>query len=165
MEKGIREAMAGGVVAGYPVMDVKVTLVDGSYHEVDSSDLAFKIAGSMGFKKAFSEAKPVILEPIMTMDISVPDDCVGDVVSDLNRKRGKILGMEPSANKFQIIKALVPAAECAKYASDLRSISRGRGHFTSRFSHYEEAPAKTQADLIAKYDALKAAGQLQDRTS
>lgn len=165
VEKGIREAMAGGVVAGYPVMDVKVTLVDGSYHEVDSSDLAFKIAGSMGFKKAFQEANPIILEPIMSMEINVPDDCVGDVVSDLNRKRGKILGMEPTANKHQVVKALVPAAECAKYASDLRSISRGRGFFSQKFSHYEEAPAKTQADLIAKYEALKAAGQLQDRTT
>ena len=160
VEKGIREAMAAGVIAGYPVMDVKVTLVDGSYHEVDSSDLAFKIAGSMGFKKGFTEARPVILEPIMTMEISIPDDCVGDVVSDLNRKRGKILGMEPGAGKSQTVKALVPASETAKYASDLRSISRGRGHFTSRFSHYEEAPAKTQADLTAKYGALKAAGEL-----
>jgi elongation factor G len=160
VEKGIREAMAGGVIAGYPVMDIKVTLVDGSYHEVDSSDLAFKIAGSMGFKKAFSEARPVILEPVMTMEIIIPDDCVGDIVSDLNRKRGKILGMEPGAGKTQIVKALVPASESSKYASDLRSVSRGRGHFTSRFSHYEEAPPKTQADLVAKYVALKAAGEL-----
>lgn len=160
VEKGIREAMAAGVIAGYPVMDVKVTLVDGSYHEVDSSDLAFKIAGSMGFKKAFSEARPVILEPVMTMEISIPDDCVGDIVSDLNRKRGKILGMEPGAGKTQTVKALVPASESSKYASDLRSVSRGRGHFTSRFSHYEEAPPKTQADLVAKYVALKAAGEL-----
>jgi elongation factor G len=148
------------VIAGYPVMDIKVTLVDGSYHEVDSSDLAFKIAGSMGFKKAFSEARPVILEPVMTMEIIIPDDCVGDIVSDLNRKRGKILGMEPGAGKTQIVKALVPASESSKYASDLRSVSRGRGHFTSRFSHYEEAPPKTQADLVAKYVALKAAGEL-----
>lgn len=160
VEKGIREAMAGGVIAGYPVMDIKVTLVDGSYHEVDSSDLAFKIAGSMGFKKAFSEARPVILEPVMTMEIIIPDDCVGDIVSDLNRKRGKILGMEPGAGKTQTVKALVPASESSKYASELRSVSRGRGHFTSRFSHYEEAPPKTQADLVAKYVALKAAGEL-----
>ncbi len=164
VDKGIREAMGGGVIAGYPVMDVKVTLFDGSYHEVDSSDLAFKIAGSMGFKKAFTEARPVILEPIMTMEINVPDDCVGDVVSDLNKKRGKILGMEQGTGKSQIIKALVPSSETAKYASDLRSISRGRGHFTSRFSHYEEAPAKTQTDLVSRYEQLKAAGQLQERT-
>lgn len=164
IEKGIRETMSGGVIAGYPVMDVKVTLYDGSYHEVDSSDMAFKIAGSMGFKKAFSEARPVILEPIMNLDITVPDDCVGDIVSDLNKRRGKILGMDPAANKHQTIRASVPSSEISKYASDLRSISRGRGAFTARFSHYEEATGKTQSDLVGKHEQLKAAGQLQDRT-
>lgn len=164
IEKGIREAMAGGVVSGYPVMDVKATLYDGSFHEVDSSDMAFKIAGSMGFKKAFSEAAPILLEPIMTLEINVPDDCVGDIVSDLNKRRGKILGMDQGNIKHQIVRATVPSAEIAKYASDLRSISRGRGYFTSKFLKYEEAPARTQADLKAKYEQLKAAGELGDRT-
>ncbi len=165
IEKGIKDTMAGGVIAGYPFMDVKVTLYDGSYHEVDSSDMAFKIAGSMGFKKGVVEARPVILEPIMNMEITVPDDCVGDIVSDINKRRGKILGMDQGNGKNQVVKAAVPHAEIAKYASDLRSISRGRGFFTSKFSHYEEVTAKTQTDLVSKYDALKAAGELSDRGS
>lgn len=163
IEKGIKETMAGGVVAGYQVMDVKVTLYDGSYHEVDSSDMAFKIAGSMGFKKVFAEAVPVILEPIMNMEINVPDDCVGDIVSDINKKRGKILGMDQAASKHTIVKTLVPFSEASKYASELRSISRGRGYFSSKFSHYEEAPAKTQQDLKTKYEQLKAAGELREQ--
>jgi elongation factor G len=162
IEKGIRETMSSGVVAGYQVMDVKVTLFDGSYHEVDSSDMAFKIAGSMGFKKTFADAAPIILEPIMTMEINIPDDCVGDIVSDINKRRGKILGMDQATAKHTIVKTLVPFAESSKYASDLRSISRGRGYFSSKFSHYEEAPAKTQQDLRSKYDQLKAAGELRE---
>ena len=164
IEKGIKETMVTGVMAGYPVMDVKVTVYDGSYHEVDSSDLAFKIAGSMGFKKGFAEAKPVILEPIMNIEIVVPDDCVGDIVSDVNKRRGKILGMDQGPSKHQIVKALTPFSEISKYASELRSITRGRGYFSTKFSHYEEVPGKTQADLITKYATLKAAGELSDRT-
>ena len=163
IEKGIKETMVTGVMAGYPVMDVKVTVYDGSYHEVDSSDLAFKIAGSMGFKKGFAEAKPVILEPIMNIEIVVPDDCVGDIVSDVNKRRGKILGMDQGPSKHQIVKALTPFAEISKYASELRSITRGRGYFSTKFSHYEEVPGKTQADLITKYATLKAAGELDQR--
>ena len=163
IEKGIKETMITGVMAGYPVMDVKVTVYDGSYHEVDSSDLAFKIAGSMGFKKGFAEAKPVILEPIMNIEIVVPDDCVGDIVSDVNKRRGKILGMDQGPSKHQIIKALTPFSEISKYASELRSITRGRGYFSTKFSHYEEVPGKTQAELVTKYAALKAAGELDQR--
>ncbi len=164
VEKGIKDTLHSGVIAGYPVMDVKVTLYDGSYHEVDSSDMAFKIAASMGFKKGFAEARPIILEPIMDLDVNIPDDCVGDIVSDLNKKRGKIHGMDQGTAKHQIVKAAVPFAEIAKYASDLRSISRGRGYFSVKFSHYEEVPAKTQAELVAAYEQLKAAGELEVRT-
>ncbi|MCX5749132.1 MAG: elongation factor G [Candidatus Saganbacteria bacterium] len=162
IEKGIKETMITGVIAGYQVMDVKITLCDGSYHEVDSSDMAFKIAGSMGFKKTFNDAIPIILEPIMNLEINVPDDCVGDIVSDINKRRGKILGMDQAASKHTIVKTTVPFAEASKYASDLRSISRGRGYFSSKFSHYEEAPAKTQQELRTKYEQLKAAGELRE---
>lgn len=165
IEKGIKEAMQTGVIAGYPVMDLKVTLYDGSFHEVDSSDMAFKIAGSMGFKKAFADAMPKILEPIMTMEIVVPGENVGDVVSDINKRRGKILGIEQgSSNKYEVIKANTPYAEIAKYASDLRSITRGQGYFSMKFSHYEEAPHKVQLELANKYEQLKAAGELSERS-
>lgn len=165
IEKGIKEAMQTGVIAGYPVMDVKVTLYDGSFHEVDSSDMAFKIAGSMGFKKAFIEAVPKILEPIMTMEIVVPGENVGDVVSDINKRRGKILGIEQgSSNRHEVIKVNTPYAEIAKYASDLRSITRGQGYFSMKFSHYEEAPHKVQLELVNKYEQLKAAGELSERS-
>ncbi len=147
VEKGIVEAAQEGVLAGYPVVDFKVELVDGSYHSVDSSELAFKIAGSMAFKKAAAEAKPTLLEPIMYMEITVPDDCMGDVIGDLNGRRGKVLGME-SKGKKQIIKAHVPLAEVLRYAPDLRSMTAGRGMFVMRFDHYEEVPAQLQEKII-----------------
>jgi len=152
VEKGVTEAMHEGVLAKYPVIDVKVTLYDGSFHEVDSSDIAFKIAGSMGFKKAMQEAKPVLLEPIVNLEITVPDDCMGDVIGDLNGRRGRILGMEPKIN-YQIIKAQVPMAEILKYASDLTSITGGRGTFTMDFSHYEEVPTQLSEQIIAQRKA------------
>ncbi|SFM41784.1 elongation factor G [Thermodesulforhabdus norvegica] len=156
VEKGIVEAAQEGVLAGYPMIDFKVDLVDGSYHSVDSSELAFKIAGSMAFKKAAMEAKPTLLEPIMYMEIVVPDDCMGDVIGDLNGRRGKVLGME-SKGKKQIIKAHVPLAEVQRYAADLRSMTAGRGMFTMRFDHYEEVPAHLQEKIIeqAKAEAEK----------
>ncbi len=147
VEKGIAEAALGGAVAGYPVVDFKVDLVDGSYHTVDSSEMAFKIAGSMAFKDAVLKAKPVLLEPIMTMEITVPDDCMGDVIGDLNSRRGKVLGME-SKGKRQIVRALVPLVEVLKYAPDLRSMTAGRGMFTMSSSHYEEVPAQLQEKII-----------------
>ncbi|NLI81521.1 MAG: elongation factor G [Deltaproteobacteria bacterium] len=147
VEKGIVEASLEGALAGYPVVDFKVDLVDGSFHPVDSSEMAFKIAGSMAFKKAVLEAKPTLLEPIMTMEIIVPDDCMGDIIGDLNSRRGRVLGMETKGKK-QIVKANVPLAEVLKYAPDLRSMTAGRGMFTMKFSHYEEVPAQGQEKII-----------------
>ena len=147
VEKGIKEAMAGGVVAGFPMVDVRVTLYDGSYHDVDSSDMAFKIAASMGFKNAVEKAKPVILEPIMTMDVTVPEECMGDVIGDLNSRRGKVLGMDSNGHT-QVIKSRVPMSEVLKYAPDLRSLTSGRGEFHMEFSHYEELPAHLAEKVI-----------------
>ena len=139
VEKGIIEAMNGGVLAGYPIVDFQVTLYDGSFHEVDSSEMAFKIAASMGFKKGIAECKPVLLEPIVTMEITVPGDMMGDVIGDLNSRRGKVLGVD-SVGSNQLIKAKVPTAEVLKYAPDLRALTGGRGSFSMEFSHYEEVP-------------------------
>ncbi len=148
VEKGIQEALIGGVLAGYPVVDFKVSLFDGSYHTVDSSEMAFKIAGSMAFKKGVIDAKPVLLEPIMLMDINVPNDYMGDIIGDLNSRRGKVNGVEPMANS-QLIKAQVPMSEVLKYAPDLRSMTGGRGMFTMEFSHYEEVPSHLTAKIVA----------------
>lgn len=149
VEKGVREAMEKGVLAGFPVIDVKVAVYDGSYHPVDSSELAFKIASSMAFKKGAAEAKPVLLEPVMSVEVRVPEAYMGDVISDLNSKRGRILGME-AVGRTQVIKALVPLAEMLTYANDLTSITQGRGYYTMEFSHYEEVPAQIAEDIIEK---------------
>ncbi|NOZ56977.1 MAG: elongation factor G [Calditrichaeota bacterium] len=154
VEKGVREAMEEGVIAGYPVMDVKVTLYDGSYHSVDSSDMAFKIAASMGFKKAFKDAQPVILEPIYDVEVIVPEEYLGDVMGDLSARRGKILGID-SEGPFQVIKAKVPLAELYKYSTTLRSLTQGRGVHRRRFSHYEEVPKDIAEKLIAKAEEEK----------
>ena len=140
VEKGVREAMDGGFIAGYPMVDVRVTLYDGSYHEVDSSDMAFKIAASMGFKNSMEKAKPIILEPVMSMQVTVPEECMGDVIGDLNARRGRVQGMEARGHS-QMIKAQVPMAEVLRYAPDLTSMTSGRGEFQMEFSHYEELPA------------------------
>ncbi len=147
VEKGIREAMAEGVLAGYSVTDVKVTLFDGSYHSVDSSEMAFKIAASMGFKKGFMDAKPVLLEPIVNLEVSVPDDFMGAVIGDLNSRRGKVVGMDPLGD-VQVVKAQVPLSEILTYAPDLRSMTEGRGSFTMGFSHYEEVPAHLAEKIV-----------------
>ncbi len=152
VEKGIREAMAGGVIAGYPMVDVRVTLYDGSYHDVDSSDMAFKIAASMGFKNAVEKAKPVILEPIMTMELTVPDECMGDVIGDLNSRRGKVVGMDTKGHT-QVIKSRVPMSEVLKYAPDLRALTSGRGEFHLEFSHYEELPPHLAEKVIKETKA------------
>lgn len=149
VEKGVQEAMQEGILAGYPVIDVRVTVYDGSYHPVDSSDMAFKIAGSMAFRKGAQEANPVLLEPIMSVEVSVPDENMGDVIGDLNARRGRILGMEPQ-NGYQRVKALVPLAELFHYSVDLRSITQGRGFFSMRFSHYEEVPPQIAEGIIEK---------------
>jgi elongation factor G len=158
VDKGIQEAMALGVLAGYPVVDVKVTLYDGSYHTVDSSEMAFKIAGSLAFKKGVVDARPVLLEPIMAMEITVPNDYMGDIIGDLNSRRGKVNGVEPMANSNQLIKAQVPMSEVLKYAPDLRSMTGGRGMFTMEFSHYEEVPAHLTAKIVEAAKQAKEEG-------
>ncbi len=152
VEKGIREVMDKGVIAGYPFVDLRVTLIDGSYHNVDSSEMAFKIAGSMAFKKGVQDANPILLEPIMEMEIKVDKDHVGDVMGDLNSRRGKVLGMD-SEDKAEIVKAQVPQAEIQLYAPDLTSMTGGRGSFTVRFSHYEEVPAHIAEKIITAFNA------------
>jgi elongation factor G len=149
VEEGIKEAMENGVLAGYPVVDVKVKLFDGSYHEVDSSEIAFKIAGSMAFKEAAKKAGVVLLEPIMEVEVETPDDYVGDVIGDLNSRRGKIMGME---NKGIItsIKAHVPLSEMFGYATNLRSLTQGRGTFIMKFSHYSEAPQSITEKVVGE---------------
>jgi len=153
VEKGIVEAMSQGVVAGYPVVDLRVTLFDGSYHEVDSSDMAFKIAGSMGFKKGFAEARPTLLEPIVEITVNAPAEFIGDLTGDLNKRRGRVLNIESDK-----IVALVPQGELSKYATDLRSMTHGQGSFTTRFSHYEQVPPTTQQKLVEHYTKLREAG-------
>jgi len=155
VEKGIKEAMGGGYLSGNPMVDIRATLYDGSYHDVDSSDMAFKIAGSMGFKNALEKAKPIILEPVMLMEITIPEDCVGDVIGDLNSRRGKVLGVETKGHN-EIIKAQVPMAEVLKYAPDLRSMTSGRGEFTMEFNHYEELPAHLTEKIIKESKAAHA---------
>jgi len=147
VEAGVREAMESGVLAGYPVVDVRVTLVDGSYHEVDSSEMAFKIAGSMAFKAAAEKAGPVLLEPVMKVEVIVPDDYMGDVIGDINARRGRLEGMEPAPGG-QAIRALIPLAEMFGYATDLRSRTQGRGTYTMQFSHYEEVPQGIAQEII-----------------
>lgn len=147
IEKGIQEARKKGVLAGYPVVDFKVTLYDGSYHEVDSSDIAFKIASSMAFKKGMKEAKPTILEPIMNVEVYTPEANMGDVMGALNSRRGKVLGMEQKGN-MQVIRAQVPMAEMLDFEPTLTSITGGRGSFLMEFSHYEEVPQQLQSKII-----------------
>jgi elongation factor G len=150
VEKGIREATDNGALAGYPVVDVKVTLTDGSYHDVDSSEIAFKIAGSMAFKEAMRKAGPVLLEPIMSVEVVVPEEFMGDVIGDISSRRGKVLGMDtrPAA---QAIDARVPLAQMFGYATDLRSITQGRATYTMQFSHYEPVPSAVAEGIIAKF--------------
>jgi elongation factor G len=150
VEKGIIEIMSKGVLAGNKVVDVKVTLFDGTYHTVDSDEMSFKIAAMQGFKKGFLEAKPVLLEPIYEVEVKVPEEYMGDVMGDISSKRGKILGMD-SDGRFQIIKALVPLAELYKYSSHLRSLTQGRGVHTRKFDHYEEMPKEIEQKVIEEY--------------
>jgi elongation factor G len=147
IEKGIKEALDTGVLAGYPVVDVKTTVTYGSYHEVDSSEMAFKIAGSMCFKEAARKADPVILEPIMSLEVVTPEDFMGDVIGDIARRRGRINGQEPRGNT-QVISGVVPLAEMFGYATDLRSRTQGRATFTMQFSHYEPVPKGVGPEAI-----------------
>jgi elongation factor G len=149
VDKGIREATSNGVLAGYPVVDVKVTLFDGSYHDVDSNEMAFKIAGSMAFKDAMSAAKPVILEPIMKVEVVTPEDYYGDIVGDLNRRRGQIIGMEDSVSG-KVVTAEVPLAAMFQYSTSMRSMSQGRATYTMEFAKYQEVPGNVAGDILNK---------------
>ncbi|PID56195.1 elongation factor G [candidate division KSB3 bacterium] len=154
VEKGIVKAMENGVLAGYPTVDVKITVYDGSYHPVDSSEMAFQIAGSLAFKEAVPKCKPTLLEPVMKMEVVVPEECMGDIMGDINGRRGRVLGMDGQGN-LQIIRALVPMAEILKYAPALKSMTGGRGSYTMEFDSYEEVPGQFQEKIIE--DAKKAA--------
>jgi len=149
VEKGVREAFEGGVLAGYPMVDVKVTLTDGSYHDVDSSEIAFKIAGSMAAKEGAAKAKPIILEPIMAVEVVVPEEFMGEVIGDINSRRGKIQGMDSRAGA-QVITAQVPLAQMFGYATDLRSKTQGRATYTMQFAHYEPVPTAISEEIAAK---------------
>lgn len=156
VEKGVRKATGEGVLAGAPVVDVRVILYDGKYHDVDSSDIAFQIAGSMAFREAATAAGLVLLEPIMDLQVFVPEEQMGDVIGDLNAKRGRIQGMEPQGNGTTVVRAQVPQAEILRYASDLRSMTGGRGTFEMAFSHYEEVPPHIADRLVASAKQQKA---------
>ena len=144
-----KEAMENGILAGYPAVDIRATLYDGSYHDVDSSEMAFKIAGSMAFKAGAQKAKPVILEPIMKVEVRVPEEYMGDVIGDINARRGRIEGMEALAG-VQVIRGFVPLSEMFGYATDLRSATQGRGQYSMELSHYEDVPKNIAESIIAK---------------
>ena len=154
VEKGLREACQHGVLAGYPVVFLKATLVDGSYHPVDSSEIAFKTAAQLAYKAALPEASPVLLEPIGELKVRIPDAYMGDIIGDLNKRRGRVMGMDPTGDGDQIVTAEVPMAEMMSYAIDLRSMSQSRGSFTFHFVRYEECPPAAQEKAIAEAKAL-----------
>lgn len=154
VEKGVTNACLEGAVAGYPIVDVKIVLYDGSYHDVDSSDMAFQIAGAMALRKAMAAAAPVLLEPVMDVDISIPEEYLGAISGDVNSRRGRIMGMDVKG-KTQVVKAQVPLAEMFTYANDLRSLTGGRGSYLMRFSHYEEVPHKIASGIITAYQASR----------
>jgi len=147
VENGIKEALAGGVLAGYPVIDLKATLVFGSYHEVDSSEMAFKIAGSMAFKEGFMKGKPVLLEPVMKVEVEVPEEYMGEVIGDISSRRGRVEGMD-TLEKLSKVKAVVPLSEMFGYATDIRNKTRGQGTFTMEFAHYDEVPHNISDGIV-----------------
>jgi len=149
IEAGVKEAMQTGILAGFPTLDLRATVFDGSYHEVDSSEMAFKIAGSMAFKHGAAKANPVLLEPVMKVEVTVPEEYMGDVIGDINSRRGRIEGMESRAGA-QVVRGFVPLAEMFGYATDLRSRTQGRGVYTMQFDHYEEVPKNVAEGIIAK---------------
>jgi elongation factor G len=161
IEKGIREAADHGLVAGYPVVDFKVTVYDGSYHDVDSNEQAFKTAGALALRAAAEKAQATILEPVLNVEVDVPDDCVGDVVGDLNGRRGRMQGMDPIAPGKTRIRATVPMATMMRYALDLRSITKGRGRFRQSVDHYEELPHPEQQALVTEFNRQRAAHEAE----
>jgi elongation factor G len=148
IDQGIQEAMESGVLAGYPVVDVKATLTFGSYHDVDSSEMAFKVAGSMAFKNAMQKAGPALLEPVFAVEVVTPEEYMGDVIGDLNSRRGRIEGMEPRGNA-QVITARVPLSEMFGYATSMRSMTQGRATYSMQFSRYDEVPKALAEEIIA----------------
>ncbi len=158
VEKGVRQACSEGAIAGYPIVDTRVILFDGSYHDVDSSDMAFQIAGAMALRKAIQQAGPALLEPIMDVEVTIPEEYMGHISGDLNSRRGRVIGMD-SNGRLQIIKAQVPQSEMFKYANSLRSMTQGRGSYTMKYSHYEEVPAKIAAGIIAASGFHKKEGE------
>ena len=159
VEKGLLEVMDEGVLAGYPVVDIRATLLDGSYHNVDSSEMAFKIAASLAFKKAMQQAQPVLLEPVMDVEVIVQDHYMGDIMGDMNSRRGRVMGMEPLEGGIQKVKAQAPLAEMYRYSIDLRSMTQGRGIFTMEYSHYEEVPAHIQEKIVKESQEEKELAQ------
>jgi elongation factor G len=157
VEKGLREAMSEGVLAGFPVVDLRATLVDGSYHTVDSSEMAFKVAASQALKRAFTDANPALLEPILEVEVVVPDEYMGDVMGQITSKRGHVLGMD-SADGMQHLRAQVPQSEMFHYATELRSITQGRGRFSWKLDHYAEVPHNV-ADRVISERAAATAGE------
>jgi len=157
VDQGIKEALEGGVLAGYEMVDVKATLYDGSYHDVDSNEMAFKIAGSMAFKEAARKASPVLLEPVMSVEVVVPEEYMGTIIGDLSSRRGRIEGLEHRAGS-QVIKAMVPLAEMFGYATNMRSNTQGRATFSMHFSRYEEAPRAVAEEIVAKVQGKSPAG-------
>ena len=155
VEKVLREACQHGVLAGYPVVFLKATLVDGSYHPVDSSEIAFKTAAQLAYKAALPEASPVLLEPIGELKVTIPDSYMGDVIGDLNKRRGRVMGMNPDGDGNQVVEAEVPMAEMSRYAIDLRSMTQGRGSFTFHFVRYEDAPPAAQEKAIEAAKAMQ----------
>ena len=149
IENGIKEAMEKGYVAGFPMVDLKVILNDGSYHDVDSSEMSFKIAGSLAFQNTVTKARPVVLEPVMKVEVIVPDEYMGEVIGDINSRRGRIMGMEAKAGG-QVIDSEVPLSEMFGYATRLRSLTQGRGNFTMQFDHYQQVPKEVSEKIVAK---------------
>jgi elongation factor G len=156
VEKGIQETAARGVIAGYPVVDFQITLIDGKYHNVDSSEMAFKIAGSLAFKEAVKKARPILLEPIMAVEITAPEECMGDIMGDLSSRRGKPQGMEPQGRE-QVIRAEVPMSEMLTYASTLKSITSDRGDYHMEFDHYHPVPSAVQEQIVTEAAKAKEA--------
>lgn len=148
VEKGLRDSIVKGVLAGYPVVNLKATLLDGSYHPVDSSEMAFKMAASLAYKAALPKAMPIILEPIGRLEVTIPESMMGDIIGDLNKRRGRILGMNPIGKGLGMVEAEIPQAEMFKYATDLRSMTQGRGSFIFEFARYEEAPHAVAQKII-----------------
>ena len=151
VEKGIRESLEQGVLAGCPVVNIKATLFDGTYHDVDSNEMAFKLAAQIAFRKGMEAAKPILLEPIMKVEVSIPDEYMGDVMGDMNKRRGRILGMEQQSDGTQKITAEAPHSELFEYAIDLRAMTQAKGSFTMEFSKYEEVPLMVAEKIIADY--------------